>query len=113
VNSLELRDARRKFPRNFVAQTQPTLQVEYAERRIEYGILFIFSLLYEYTNLEYVHIHLMYRVDQAECVIHIRVATPQEYVNSYSIRRQPPLCTVRTLEHQKRPVVPTVVLDAN
>jgi len=32
------------------------LFAEYAERRIKYGILFIFSPFYEYTNLEYVHV---------------------------------------------------------
>jgi len=64
-----------------------SLHVEYAERRIEYCILFIFSLLYEYFNLECVHIHLMYRVEQAEYVFHIRVVAPQEYVNIYSTRR--------------------------
>jgi len=32
------------------------LHVEYVERRIKYGILFIFSPFYEYSNLEYVHV---------------------------------------------------------
>ena len=32
------------------------LQVEYAERRIKYGNLFIFSPFYEYSNLEYVRV---------------------------------------------------------
>jgi len=40
-----------------------TLHVEYAGRRIEYGILFIFSLFYEYSNLEYIHIHVIHRVN--------------------------------------------------
>jgi len=61
--------------------TAVTLRVEYAERRIECGILIIFSLLYEYSNLEYVHIHAIHRVNQAEYRIRIRVATPREYVN--------------------------------
>ena len=45
------------------------------------------SLLYEYSNLEYVHIYVMYRVTQAEYVICILVAASQEYVNTYSTRR--------------------------
>jgi len=55
--------------------------------RSKYGILFIVSLFYEYSNLEYVHIHAIYRVNQAEYVIRILVATPQEYVNTYSTCR--------------------------
>jgi len=55
--------------------------------RMKYGILFIFSLFYEYSNLAYVHIHVIYRVNQAEYGIHIRVAASQEYVNIYSTRR--------------------------
>jgi len=38
-------------------------------------------------HLEYVRIHTIYRVYQAECVIHILVVAPQEYVNIYSTRR--------------------------
>jgi len=53
----------------------------------EYGIPFILSLFYEYSNLAYVHIHAIHRVYQAEYVIRIRVAAPQEYVNTYSTRR--------------------------
>jgi len=64
------------------------LHVEYAEREEEYGILFIFSLFCEYMHLEYVRIHGMYRVNQAEYVIHIRVVMSQEYVNIYSTRRR-------------------------
>jgi len=64
-----------------------TLHVEYAERGLEYGILFIFSLLCEYIHLEYVRIHGIYRVKQAEHVIHILVVAPQEYMNIYSTRR--------------------------
>ena len=33
-----------------------SLHVEYAERSIEYGIRFIFSPVYEYSNLEYEHV---------------------------------------------------------
>ena len=50
-----------------------------------------FSLIYEYSNLEYEHIPVEYRVHQAEHVIHIRVAASQEYVNTYSTRRVAPL----------------------
>jgi len=64
-----------------------TLHVEYAERGEEYGILFVFSLLCEYILIEYVRIHVIYKVNQAEYVIHIRVASPQEYVNTYSTCR--------------------------
>ena len=62
------------------------LHVEYAERIRRYGILFIFSLLCEYINLEYVWVPVIYRVDQAEYVHNI-VAASQEYVNTYSTRR--------------------------
>jgi len=39
-----------------------TLHVEYAGWGIKYGILFIVSLFYEYSDLEYVHFHVIYRV---------------------------------------------------
>ena len=38
-------------------------------------------------NLEYVHIHVMYKVYQAEYGIRILVVSPQEYVNIDSTRR--------------------------
>jgi len=60
------------------------LHVEYAERRIRYGILFVFSPIHEYSNLEYEHVVVLYRSHQAEYVIHIRVVASQEYVNTYS-----------------------------
>jgi len=63
-------------------QHRISLHVEYAEQSIKYGILFIFSLFYEYINLEYVRICVIYRVNQAEYVIRIRVAASQEYVNT-------------------------------
>ena len=44
-------------------------------------------MFYEYIHLEYVRIHVIYRVNQAEYVIRIRVVAPQEYVNIYSTRR--------------------------
>jgi len=58
-----------------------TLHVEYAERGNQYGFLFIFSLFCEYIHLEYICIHGIYRVNQAEYAIHILVVAPQEYVN--------------------------------
>jgi len=63
------------------------LHVEYAGGRKKYGILCIFSLDYEYSNLEYEQLHVIYRVIQAEYVIRILVAASQEYVNTYSTRR--------------------------
>jgi len=60
------------------------LYIEYAERRNEYGILFTFSLFCEYPRLEYIRIHGIYRVRQAEYGIHILVVAPQEYVNIFS-----------------------------
>ena len=63
------------------------LHVEYAERGNEYGILFIFSLFCDYTRLEYVRIHAICRVHQAEYVIHILVVAPQGYVKIDSTRR--------------------------
>jgi len=37
--------------------------------------------------LEYVRVHVIHRVHQAEHVIHMLVVAPQEYVNIYSTRR--------------------------
>jgi len=54
---------------------------------VKYGILFICSLFYEYSNLECVHIHVRYRANQAEYVIRTLVAASQEYVNAYSTRK--------------------------
>jgi len=42
----------------------------------------MFSLLYEYSSLEYQHIYVIYRVLQEEYDIHIHVAASQEYVNT-------------------------------
>jgi len=56
---------------------------------MKYGILFIFRLLYEYIHLEYVHIHVIYRVNQAEYDIRVLVAESQKYVNTFSTRRPP------------------------
>jgi len=60
-----------------------SLQAEYAGERIQNNILFIFILFYEYSNLEYVHIHVIYRVNQAEYGIRILLAASQEYVKPY------------------------------
>jgi len=68
---------------NSIARHILTLHVEYTERGKEYGILFIFSLFCENIHLEYVRIHLIYRVNQAEYVFQILVVAPQEYVNIY------------------------------
>ena len=57
-----------------------TLHVECVERGNEYGMLFTSSLFCQYIHLEYVHIYGMYRANQAEYGIHIRVVAPQEYV---------------------------------
>ena len=59
------------------------LHVEYAERRIQYVIQFIFDPGCEYSNLEYEHVPVKCRVHRAEYVIHIRVAASQEHVNTY------------------------------
>jgi len=52
------------------------LQDEYAERRIEYGTIFIFSLLYDYITLNMY----LYRINQAEYVIRIRVAASHAHL---------------------------------
>jgi len=54
---------------------------------VKYGILFLSSLFYEYSNLEYVHMHVIYQVHQAEYGIRFLVAASHEYVNTYSTRR--------------------------
>jgi len=53
----------------------------------EYGILFMASLFCEYIHLEYIRIHGIYRVNQAEYGIHILVVALQKYVNIYATRR--------------------------
>jgi len=47
----------------------------------------MFSLFCEYINLEYARVLVIYGVNQAEYVIHIRVAASQDYANTYSTRR--------------------------
>jgi len=66
------------------------LHVEYAEQRKKNGVLFIFSLLYEYIPHAYVRVPVIYRVYQVEYVMHILAAASQEYVNTYSTRRVTP-----------------------
>jgi len=39
-------------------------------------------------HLDYVRIHAIYRVHQAEYVIHILVVAPEKYVNIYSTPRR-------------------------
>jgi len=60
-------------------------------------ILFRFGLFCEYSNLEYVRIHAIYRVNQAGYAIHIPADAPPEYVNMYYPRRVrrhcAPLCS--------------------
>jgi len=58
-------------------------------RRIKHDIIFRLGLFYEYSNLEYVPLHVIYRVNQAEYGIRILVAASQEYVNTYSTCRKP------------------------
>jgi len=64
------------------------MHVEYAERRKQSSILFIFRPFYECSHLEYEHVPVECRVQQPEYSIHILAAAPQEYVNTYSTRRQ-------------------------
>jgi len=46
----------------------------------------VFGVFCENIHLEYIHIHVIYRTNQAEYGIHIRVVAPQEYLNIYSTR---------------------------
>jgi len=59
----------------------------YAKRGTEYGMLFICSLFCEYSHIEYVRNHVIYRVHQAAYVIYNLAVAPQKYVNIYSTRR--------------------------
>jgi len=52
-------------------------------------ILFRFGLFCEYSDLEYVRIHAIYRVNQAGYAIHIPANAPPEYVNMYFSCRVP------------------------
>ena len=53
----------------------------------------------EYINLEFVRVAVIYRVNQAENGIHIRVAASQECVSTYSTRRR----TGHLLGNRRRP----------
>jgi len=57
-----------------------TLHVEYAERYNKFGILFTCNLFCEYIGLAHVRVPVIYRVNQAECGIHVLVAASKEYV---------------------------------
>ena len=46
----------------------------------------------EHIHLEYVRIHVIYRVNQADYVIHVLVVAPQEYVHIFSTRRDKGEC---------------------
>ena len=48
------------------------------EEKIRYSC--ILTLYYEYSNLEYVHVHVVFRANQAEYGIRIRMVASQEYV---------------------------------
>jgi len=50
----------------------------------------MFSLFCEDSHLEYVGIPVIYRVNQAEYVIHILVVAPQEYVLTQTHRAAVP-----------------------
>jgi len=53
----ELRNSPDAHILSFLSGAQVTnLRVEYVEQRLKYGILFIFSPVYEYSNLEYGHV---------------------------------------------------------
>jgi len=69
-------------------RARTSLNVEYAERGKENTVFYsyICRLFCEHIQLEYVRIHAIYRVDQAEYGIHRRVVAPLEYVNLYSTR---------------------------
>jgi len=87
-------------PRVNVNCNNLTLHVEQ-----EYCILFIISLFCEYIHLEYIRIDVIYRVNQAEYVLHILVVAPQEYVNIYSTRSNLTLDVLAAgLEAQRQPL---------
>jgi len=87
---------------------------ELGSTRFKYGILFIFGLFHEYSNLEYVHIHGIYKVNQAENVVHILVVAPQEYVNIYSTRRLTTHSSLRLVsDYHAAPIVPCLLPHAS
>jgi len=74
------------------------LHVEYAERRTKYGILFIFCLEFEYINLEYVRIHVIYRINRRNtlfaysygCATGIRKKINRSQTHTHTDREQYP-----------------------
>jgi len=46
-------------------------------------VFYSYSTGFVYSYLAYVHIYVIYRVNQAEYVTHILVVAPQAYVNVY------------------------------
>jgi len=50
-------------------------------------MVFVFSPFCDYVKLECVRIYVIYRVNQAEYVIHKLVVAPQEYVSTHPTRR--------------------------
>jgi len=72
----------------------------------------MFSLFCECIHLEYVRIHVICRVNQAERVIHIRVVAPQEYVNIY-LGFQASKCVRGELKRRKYQVKARYQIRAN
>ena len=96
-----------KLPKSVGASRRaagPTCWIRGPGNRRRYSIHI--SLFCEYIHLEYVRIHVIYRVYQAEHGIHILVVTPQEYVNIYSTRRQQILEPVRVSDGRRVEEVP-------
>jgi len=58
----------------------------------------------EYMKLEYVRVHVICRVNQAEYAIRFPMAAPQEYVNTYLIRRVSTQSCVTSLGEVRRGV---------
>jgi len=82
-----LAKAKQPFTAGIPAPAVDPTCCEYRERRITYGILFILSPFYECIDLEYLVSMSYTGLLQAEYVIDIRLAVPQEYVNTFSTRR--------------------------
>ena len=74
------------------------LHVEYTERSINSGILFIFSLVYEYGNLEYVHSHVNSQGEpggirssySCGCIPGIRKTTNRSHAHRTPTEKTPP-----------------------
>ena len=74
------------------AQRRLIVKVVVAEKPPSAALLFC-----EYMHLEFVRIHVIYRVCQAECVIQFLVDAPEEYANIYSTPRVLRLCNCVTI----------------